>query len=81
MGNPLPHTRLPVRPTMDDTFAWLLGQAAKASGPGPSNDMKAFRDVFSQAKKIVVLSGAGMSAESGVPTFRYSGMHCTLAQS
>ena len=38
--------------------------------PGPSNDMKAFRDIFSKAKNIVVLSGAGMSAESGVPTFR-----------
>ena len=38
---------------------------------GPSSDMKAFREVFAAAKNIVVLSGAGMSAESGVPTFRY----------
>lgn len=37
---------------------------------GPSSDMKAFREVFSKAKNIVVLSGAGISAESGVPTFR-----------
>jgi hypothetical protein len=37
---------------------------------GPSGDMKAFREVFSKAKHILVLSGAGMSAESGVPTFR-----------
>ena len=37
---------------------------------GPSSDMKAFRELFSAAKNIVVLSGAGMSAESGVPTFR-----------
>ncbi len=37
---------------------------------GPSSDMKAFREVFSKAKNVVVLSGAGMSAESGVPTFR-----------
>lgn len=37
---------------------------------GPSSDMKAFREIFSKAKNIVVLSGAGMSAESGVPTFR-----------
>ncbi len=36
----------------------------------PSSDMKAFREVFAKAKSIVVLSGAGMSAESGVPTFR-----------
>lgn len=38
---------------------------------GPSGDMKAFREFFSKARNIVVLSGAGMSAESGVPTFRY----------
>lgn len=37
---------------------------------GPSSDMKTFREIFSKAKNIVVLSGAGMSAESGVPTFR-----------
>ena len=37
---------------------------------GPSSDMKAFREIFSKAKSLVVLSGAGMSAESGVPTFR-----------
>ena len=40
---------------------------------GPSNDMKAFREVFAKAKNIVVLSGAGISAESGVPTFRGAG--------
>lgn len=39
---------------------------------GPSDDMKAFREIFAKAKSIVVLSGAGMSAESGVPTFRFS---------
>lgn len=38
---------------------------------GPSSDMKAFREVFAKAKNLVVLSGAGMSAESGVPTFRW----------
>ena len=41
-----------------------------ASISGPSSDMKGFRELFSKAKNIVVLSGAGMSAESGVPTFR-----------
>ena len=39
-------------------------------GDGPSSDMKAFREVFKKARNIVVLSGAGVSAESGVPTFR-----------
>ena len=40
---------------------------------GPSSDMNAFREVFAKAKNIVVLSGAGISAESGVPTFRGAG--------
>ena len=39
----------------------------------PSSDMNAFREVFAKAKNIVVLSGAGISAESGVPTFRGAG--------
>ena len=42
-----------------------------ARGPyGPSTDMQAFRELFAKAKNIVALSGAGISAESGVPTFR-----------
>ncbi|CAL9695503.1 unnamed protein product [Knipowitschia caucasica] len=39
----------------------------------PSSDMAAFRETFSKAKNIVVLTGAGVSAESGVPTFRGAG--------
>ena len=39
----------------------------------PSNDMKAFREVFKKSKNIVILTGAGVSAESGVPTFRGAG--------
>ncbi|ELT98667.1 hypothetical protein CAPTEDRAFT_166970 [Capitella teleta] len=35
--------------------------------------MAAFREEFSRARNIVVLSGAGISAESGVPTFRGAG--------
>ena len=45
----------------------LLGES---EGEGPSSDMQAFREVFAKARNILVLSGAGMSAESGVPTFR-----------
>ena len=56
---------------MASTFSWLMSQTVGESGPGPSSDMKDFREVFSHAKRIVVLSGAGMSAESGVPTFRF----------
>lgn len=39
----------------------------------PSSDMAKFRECFSKAKHIVVLTGAGVSAESGVPTFRGAG--------
>ena len=39
----------------------------------PSTDMQAFRKLFAKAKNIVVLTGAGISAESGVPTFRGAG--------
>lgn len=33
-------------------------------------DMSEFREVFSKAKHIAIITGAGVSAESGVPTFR-----------
>ncbi|KAJ0032594.1 hypothetical protein NQD34_002675 [Periophthalmus magnuspinnatus] len=39
----------------------------------PSSDLAAFRDIFSKAKKIAIITGAGVSAESGVPTFRGAG--------
>ena len=39
----------------------------------PSSDLAAFRSHFQNAKHIVVLTGAGVSAESGVPTFRGAG--------
>ncbi|XP_071773127.1 NAD-dependent protein deacylase sirtuin-5, mitochondrial-like [Centroberyx gerrardi] len=39
----------------------------------PSSDMSEFRKVFSKAKHIAIITGAGVSAESGVPTFRGAG--------
>jgi len=39
----------------------------------PSSDLAHFRELLSEAKKVVVLTGAGVSAESGVPTFRGAG--------
>lgn len=39
----------------------------------PSSNMADFRKLFAKAKRIVILSGAGVSAESGVPTFRGAG--------
>lgn len=39
----------------------------------PRTDMADFREVFARAKHIAVITGAGVSAESGVPTFRGAG--------
>ncbi|XP_063236873.1 NAD-dependent protein deacylase sirtuin-5A, mitochondrial-like [Bacillus rossius redtenbacheri] len=39
----------------------------------PISDKAAFKDVLKNAKKVAVLTGAGVSAESGVPTFRGEG--------
>ena len=35
--------------------------------------MEKFRKIFNQSRHIVILTGAGVSAESGVPTFRGAG--------
>ena len=39
----------------------------------PSSDMAAFRKLIASSKHLVILTGAGVSAESGVPTFRGAG--------
>lgn len=39
----------------------------------PSSDFAAFNKELQKAKHVVVLTGAGVSAESGIPTFRGSG--------
>ena len=39
----------------------------------PSSDMAEFRNLLSSSKHLVILTGAGVSAESGVPTFRGAG--------
>ena len=39
----------------------------------PSSDMAIFREVFKKARHVVALTGAGISAESGIPTFRGAG--------
>lgn len=36
-------------------------------------DLAAFRKDFAKAKHIAIITGAGVSAESGVPTFRGAG--------
>ncbi|XP_059580378.1 NAD-dependent protein deacylase sirtuin-5, mitochondrial [Alligator mississippiensis] len=39
----------------------------------PSSNMADFREVFAKSKHIAIITGAGVSAESGVPTFRGAG--------
>lgn len=39
----------------------------------PSSSMADFRKLFAKANHIVIISGAGISAESGIPTFRGAG--------
>lgn len=39
----------------------------------PSSDMTEFRNIFQKSKNILILTGAGVSAESGIPTFRGPG--------
>ncbi|THV05513.1 DHS-like NAD/FAD-binding domain-containing protein [Dendrothele bispora CBS 962.96] len=38
-----------------------------------SHDMQAFKDVLSKSKHIIAVAGAGLSAASGIPTFRGAG--------
>lgn len=38
-----------------------------------SSDISKFRESLKVAKNVVILSGAGISAESGIPTFRGAG--------
>ncbi|EPT00777.1 hypothetical protein FOMPIDRAFT_1030221 [Fomitopsis schrenkii] len=36
----------------------------------PSSDPQAFRDALAMSKRVVILAGAGLSAASGIPTYR-----------
>ncbi|KAA8589367.1 hypothetical protein FQN60_012732 [Etheostoma spectabile] len=51
----------------------LRRQRGSQSMARPSSDLAAFREIFSKAKDIAIITGAGVSAESGVPTFRGAG--------
>jgi NAD+-dependent protein deacetylase sirtuin 5 len=39
----------------------------------PSNDIREFKDILKTAKHIIAVAGAGLSAASGIPTFRGTG--------
>ncbi|CAG9794946.1 unnamed protein product [Diatraea saccharalis] len=51
-------------------FSFVKTQIMKSR---QSSDMVKFKDTLKSAKNIVFLSGAGISAESGIPTFRGAG--------
>ncbi len=53
----------------------MVSQSRPASKPGTPlvGDAAVLRDALRSAQSIVVLTGAGISAESGVPTFRGAG--------
>ncbi|XP_012990349.2 NAD-dependent protein deacylase sirtuin-5, mitochondrial isoform X1 [Esox lucius] len=55
-------------PRLTEPRTWVRQDMAR-----PSSDLAAFREVFSKAKHVAILTGAGVSAESGVPTFRGEG--------
>lgn len=47
----------------------------------PSSDLASFREIFSKANHIAIITGSGVSAESGVPTFRGTGGYWRTWQS
>uniref|UniRef100_T1JM32 NAD-dependent protein deacylase n=1 Tax=Strigamia maritima TaxID=126957 RepID=T1JM32_STRMM len=51
----------------------MSSQSATIIRKRQSSDLAAFRAVVSKARNVVILTGAGVSAESGVPTFRGAG--------
>nr|CAH7730424.1 unnamed protein product [Callosobruchus chinensis] len=58
-----------VRAKVKPTFLPFLYQMAKRK----ISDYEGFQKVLNDAKNITVLTGAGVSAESGIPTFRGEG--------
>lgn len=52
---------------------WKLFNYAYKMSKRKLNDYAEFHKVLSHSKNIVVLTGAGVSAESGIPVFRGAG--------
>ncbi len=60
-----------MRTTFGQTFP--PAKHSLTESPTPSSDYKKFSEVLSKAEHIIVLAGAGLSAASGIPTFRGAG--------
>ena len=54
-------------------MAGLFGLSLPVDAREEQKDMNGFRKILASAKSVVALTGAGVSAESGVPTFRGAG--------
>ena len=51
----------------------MMAEGDRTLGPSLLTDLERARELVREASRIVVLTGAGISAESGVPTFRGPG--------
>ena len=63
---------------MKNAPSWLSDRDSSkvplmASGNGPSSDMESFSAHLQSSKRVLALLGAGLSAASGLPTFRGAG--------
>ena len=61
-------------------MAELFGLSPLVDVREDQKDMNGFRKVLAGAKSVVALTGAGVSAESGVPTFRGAGGYWRIYQ-
>ena len=55
------------------TKSYINNSVITMTSKRPSSDMSKFRQKLASSKHLVILTGAGVSAESGVPTFRGAG--------
>ncbi|THH11558.1 hypothetical protein EW145_g580 [Phellinidium pouzarii] len=58
---------------MDKTLKPSLEMVEEYQLKMPSKDMSVFRATLAQSKNIIAVAGAGLSAASGIPTFRGAG--------
>ena len=62
----------PLAAASSNSSSLVLAMSSSRSSR-PSSDLAAFRRHLAAAERVVILTGAGVSAESGVPTFRGAG--------
>ncbi len=70
---PLRISPITVSPKIIIRMASSAGSMPPKSSYGPSTDIQEFHDVLKSSKRILALCGAGLSAASGLGTFRGAG--------